>query len=198
MANHGAIGGGYEVDRIGVPTAEGFGGPTIALAAANEITRQLDGPLTALLIYMGEIKQHIHQFSQVGETRVYLREVAGNAIEQTERACAIVSQFAHAYQASGAARTGDPRQADAGGVMFAPVAGQKPLTKREREVLTLISAGHSNKQSARQMGISPRTFECHRAEVIRKLGARNTADLVRTALSHPGVVKPDGAAPKTG
>ena len=197
MTNHGAIGGGHEVDRIGIATAEGFGGPTMALAA-SEIKRQLDGPLTALLIYMGEIKQHIHQFSQAGETRVYLRQVAGNAIEQTERAHAIVRQFASTYQAPGAAPTGDRRQTDASGVMFAPVTGQKPLTKREREVLLLISAGHSNKQSARQMGISPRTFECHRAEVIRKLGARNTADLVRTALSRPGVVKPGDAAPAAG
>ena len=33
-----------------------------------------------------------------------------------------------------------------------------------------------------RMGISPRTFESHRAEAMRKLGARNTADLVRKAL----------------
>jgi DNA-binding CsgD family transcriptional regulator len=36
------------------------------------------------------------------------------------------------------------------------------------------------------MQISPRTFESHRAEAMRKLGARNTAELVRTALLHPG------------
>ena len=35
------------------------------------------------------------------------------------------------------------------------------------------------------MNISPRTFESHRAEAMRKLGARNTADLVRKALLHP-------------
>jgi DNA-binding CsgD family transcriptional regulator len=74
------------------------------------------------------------------------------------------------------------------GVMFASAAGQKPLTKREREVLGLISEGYSNKQGALRMRISPRTFESHRAEAMRKLGARNTADLVRTALLHPGNV----------
>ena len=57
-----------------------------------------------------------------------------------------------------------------------------PLTRREREVLSLISEGYSNKQGALRMGISPRTFESHRAEAMRKLGARNTADLVRKAL----------------
>ena len=61
------------------------------------------------------------------------------------------------------------------------------MTKRESEVLSLISEGYSNKLGALRMGISPRTFESHRAEAMRKLGARNTADLVRTALLHPAV-----------
>jgi DNA-binding CsgD family transcriptional regulator len=51
-------------------------------------------------------------------------------------------------------------------------------------VLSLISEGYSNKQGALRMHISPRTFESHRAEAMRKLGARNTADLVRLALLH--------------
>ena len=55
----------------------------------------------------------------------------------------------------------------------------------EREVLSLISEGCSNKQGALRMNISPRTFESHRAEAMRKLGARNTADLVRKALLQP-------------
>ena len=39
--------------------------------------------------------------------------------------------------------------------MFASSAGQKPLTRREREVLSLISEGYSNKQGALRMSISP-------------------------------------------
>src|SRR5690349_8920836 len=63
--------------------------------------------------------------------------------------------------------------------MLASNPDQKPLTRREREVLALISEGCSNKQGALRMRISPRTFESHRAEAMRKLGAKNTADLVR-------------------
>jgi DNA-binding CsgD family transcriptional regulator len=66
--------------------------------------------------------------------------------------------------------------------MLAPSPEQKPLTRREREVLALISEGYSNKQGALRMNISPRTVESHRAEAMRKLGAKNTADLVRKAL----------------
>jgi DNA-binding CsgD family transcriptional regulator len=74
------------------------------------------------------------------------------------------------------------------GVMFSSAAGNKPLTRREREVLNLISEGCSNKEGALRMRISPRTFESHRAEAMRKLGARNTADLVRAALLHSAAV----------
>jgi FixJ family two-component response regulator len=49
-------------------------------------------------------------------------------------------------------------------------------------VLRLVSEGCTNKEGAKQMNISYRTFECHRAEVMRKLRAKNTADLVRLAL----------------
>ena len=57
------------------------------------------------------------------------------------------------------------------------------LTPRETEVLQLIATGQANKEIARQLGISPRTVEVHRARIMQKLGARNTADLVRIALT---------------
>jgi DNA-binding NarL/FixJ family response regulator len=163
--------------------------------AAAAIARQLNGPLTALLLYMNEIKQHSHQFSQVPGNRVYLQQVVENALQQTERVCALVKQMSDNHAAS--APDAVCRQASEGqalrpgngahkpGLTFAPETGQKPLTRREREVLGLISEGCSNKQGALRMNISPRTFESHRAEAMRKLGARNTADLVRKALLQP-------------
>jgi DNA-binding CsgD family transcriptional regulator len=151
------------------------------------IARQLNGPLTALLLYMNEIKQH--QFSEVPGNRVYLQQVVDNAVQQLERVCTVVKQMSDKHPAcasESASKQG--RESQAGrmpGVMFASESGQKPLTKREREVLSLISEGCSNKQGALRMSISPRTFESHRAEAMRKLGARNTADLVRKALLQP-------------
>ena len=72
-----------------------------------------------------------------------------------------------------------------------PVAGRRSvevrgfaqLTPREREVLQLITNGQSNKEAGRELGISPRTIEVHRARVMEKLGARNTADLMRIVLT---------------
>lgn len=63
------------------------------------------------------------------------------------------------------------------------VRGFSQLTQREREVLQLITNGMSNKEAGRQLEISPRTVEVHRSRVMEKLGARNTADLVRIVLT---------------
>lgn len=64
------------------------------------------------------------------------------------------------------------------------------LTAREWEVMHLVIAGHSNKHVARQLGISYRTVEIHRARVMEKTGASNLLDLVRICSqcqiqSHP-------------
>lgn len=60
------------------------------------------------------------------------------------------------------------------------------LTSREREVLREIAAGASSKEAGRLLGISPRTVEVHRARIMRKLGARNAADLMRIVFSGTG------------
>ncbi|WP_418219823.1 response regulator transcription factor [Bradyrhizobium icense] len=161
--------------------------------AGAAIARQLNGPLTALLLYMNEIKHHSHQFSQGSGNRLYLQQVVENALQQTERVCALVKQMSDNHPAPDAVckRTSEcpaGRSANGArrpGLTFTPESGRKPLTRREREVLSLISEGCSNKQGALRMNISPRTFESHRAEAMRKLGARNTADLVRKALLQP-------------
>ncbi|MEQ1899874.1 MAG: LuxR C-terminal-related transcriptional regulator [Devosia sp.] len=70
-----------------------------------------------------------------------------------------------------------------GGGRPVEVRGFSQLTPREREVLQLITNGQSNKEAGRELGISPRTIEVHRARVMEKLGARNTADLMRIVLT---------------
>lgn len=59
------------------------------------------------------------------------------------------------------------------------------LTQREREIMALIAAGKPSKLIAHKIGISTRTVEAHRARVMIKLNAKNTADLVRIHLSIP-------------
>jgi FixJ family two-component response regulator len=61
--------------------------------------------------------------------------------------------------------------------------GREPLTRREREVLEQFTSGASNKEAGRTLGISPRTIEDHRANIMKKLGAKNAADLVRIVMT---------------
>lgn len=178
-------------------------GPELRLSAiraraademAAAIARELNGPLTALLLYMGEIKHHSDQLAPATGDRAYLQRVVENALAQTERVCGLVKQLAGPHkgdlpipssneEAEAKAARALQQQRVPSAELLGP-SGQKRLTKREREVLRLISEGYSNKQGALRMQISPRTFESHRAEAMRKLGARNTADLVRAALLH--------------
>ncbi|MBV1698717.1 MAG: response regulator [Hyphomicrobiales bacterium] len=60
--------------------------------------------------------------------------------------------------------------------------GLERLTVRERDVLERIARGASNKEAGRELGISPRTVEVHRARIMEKLSAKNAADLMRIVL----------------
>lgn len=57
------------------------------------------------------------------------------------------------------------------------------LTPRERDVMQLVVSGRANKQVAMVLGLSEKTVEVHRANVMRKIGAESLAELVRLVLS---------------
>jgi two-component system, NarL family, response regulator NreC len=61
-------------------------------------------------------------------------------------------------------------------------AEEDPLSDREREVLRLLALGHTNQEIARQLYISVRTAETHRAHIMQKLRLSSRADLVRYAI----------------
>jgi DNA-binding NarL/FixJ family response regulator len=64
-----------------------------------------------------------------------------------------------------------------------------PLSEREREVLRLLALGHTNQEIAKQLYISVRTAESHRAHIMQKLRLETRAELVRYALAH-GLLEP--------
>jgi FixJ family two-component response regulator len=55
------------------------------------------------------------------------------------------------------------------------------LTPREREVFVLVSSGLMNKQAAAELGLAEITVKLHRGNIMRKMGAKSLADLVRMA-----------------
>lgn len=65
-----------------------------------------------------------------------------------------------------------------------------PLTKREQEVLRLIAEENSNAEIADRLFISIRTVDTHRRNLLEKLGAKNTAGLVKAAIKL-GLINPE-------
>lgn len=63
------------------------------------------------------------------------------------------------------------------------VGGPIPiLSPKEREVLKLVAEGFTSKEIGQKMGISPRTADVHRHNLIRKLGLRNRVEAVKRAM----------------
>jgi DNA-binding NarL/FixJ family response regulator len=158
------------------------------------MAHQLSEPLTALLLYLNEIKQAGESSDGTEIVLASVRDMVDMALRETERVCDIMERLGKTVEPPIDAKTAIARGRDAidawtrssaarGDYASPPHAGQQPLTPREHEVLTLITGGASNKEGGHRLGISKRTFEAHRAHLMAKVGAKNAADLVRMALS---------------
>ena len=66
------------------------------------------------------------------------------------------------------------------------------LSPRERQVMKLVTVGVSNKQIAKQLEISERTVEVHRAKVMKKLSASTLVELINLAAEHRGAARASG------
>ena len=66
--------------------------------------------------------------------------------------------------------------------MFEDISKRRPviaeLTRRERDIAQFLVLGHSSKQIARQLDISPRTVEGHRARLMKKMGAASHTEMI--------------------
>jgi len=70
---------------------------------------------------------------------------------------------------------------------FAPLAGEREratLTARQRQVLQLVAEGHTVKQIAAMLEVSPKTIEFHKYRILALLGLHSTAQLARYAQQH--------------
>lgn len=64
------------------------------------------------------------------------------------------------------------------------------ITPRQREILQLVARSHTSREIGEMLGISPRTVETHRANMMQRLGIHDVAGLVRFAVSS-GLVEPE-------
>jgi len=67
--------------------------------------------------------------------------------------------------------------------------GPAMVTPREREIIQLVAEGHSSKETATVLGVSVKTVDAHRANIMRKLRLRSVSDLVRYAIRNK-IVQP--------
>jgi FixJ family two-component response regulator len=124
----------------------------------------------------------IFMISGLGDIAMAVTAIKSGAldfIEKPFRGSEIVARLNEAIEAY-ARRQSEASASKTASLHF---PGREPLTRREREVLEQFTSGASNKEAGRSLGISPRTIEDHRANIMKKLGARNAADLIRMVIT---------------
>jgi two-component system response regulator NreC len=136
-----------------------------------------------LMLSMQDDPTYVRQAFAAGATGYLLKEAADAELVQAVRDVAAGKSFVH--PALGA------RLAAADSVVES--SRQEPLSEREREVLRLLALGHTNQEIARMLSISVRTAETHRAHLMRKLGLKTRAEIVRYALATGQLEPPQGA-----
>jgi DNA-binding NarL/FixJ family response regulator len=100
--------------------------------------------------------------------------VKGSGLEELTAAVHAVSRGERYLDASA-------RQAVAAGPVESPI---ERLTAREREVLTLVAKGATNRDIAGQLGLSPKTVDTHRQSAMRKLDLHDAQAVTRFAVRH--------------
>jgi two-component system response regulator FixJ len=107
-----------------------------------------------------------------------IRNGAFDFIVKPVRISEVVERFEEAV-----AEHSEPASTDHLSKVSLYIPGCEPLTAREREVLARLAIGETNKEIARYLGLSARTIEGYRAGIMRKVGARTAAELLRRVFS---------------
>jgi two-component system response regulator FixJ len=114
-----------------------------------------------------------------GDVSIAVKAMKAGAVDFIEKPFdtdVLLDAIGRAFERIASAADVEVRAADAAVVLGA-------LTAREREVLDGLAQGYPNKTIAYDLGISPRTVEVHRANVMAKLGARSLSDALRIAFA---------------
>jgi two-component system response regulator NreC len=144
------------------------------LEAAEEIISASKGA-RVLVLSMQDDPTYVREAFAAGASGYMLKEAADIELVQAVREVANGGRYVHPTLGARLA------QAE---VEAARRAADDPLSEREREVLRLLALGHTNQEIAKQLYISVRTAETHRAHIMQKLGLGTRAELVRYALAN--------------
>jgi two-component system, NarL family, response regulator NreC len=127
-----------------------------------------------LVLSMQDDPRYVREAFEAGASGYVLKEAADAELVAAIRDVAAGGQYVHPELGARlvAAETAERRRAE-----------DDPLSDREREVLRLLALGHTNQEIAKELYISVRTAETHRAHIMQKLRLSSRAELVRYALS---------------
>jgi DNA-binding NarL/FixJ family response regulator len=145
-----------------------------------EVTRQIlnDSPTTEVLILtMHQSEQVVREVLQAGARAYVLKSDADQSLltaieallEHKPFLTPNVTDFVLTGYMNDAREPAEPQP-------------KTRTTPREREIIQLLAEGKSNKEVASALGISTRTAEVHRANIMRKLGVDSLGDLIRYAI----------------
>jgi two-component system response regulator NreC len=134
-----------------------------------------------LVLSMQDDPRYVREAFDAGASGYVLKEAADTEVVGAIRAVAAGERYVHPSLGAKlvAAESAERRRAE-----------QDPLSEREREVLQLLALGHTNQEIAKQLFISVRTAETHRAHIMQKLHLHSRAELVRYALAE-GLLEPE-------
>jgi two-component system response regulator NreC len=127
-----------------------------------------------LVLSMQDDPRYLREAFAAGASGYVLKEAADTEVVTAIREVAAGNRYVHPELGARliAAEAEAARQAE-----------EDPLSDREREVLRLLALGFTNQEIAKQLYISVRTAETHRAHVMQKLRLQSRAELVRYAIA---------------
>lgn len=136
---------------------------------------EASGGAKVLVLSMQDDPRYVREAFSSGASGYLLKEAADIDVVQAIREVAAGNRYVHPALGARLAQAevdAEKRSAD------------DPLSDREREVLRLLALGHTNQEIAKDLFISVRTAETHRAHIMRKLGIATRAELVHYALAN--------------
>lgn len=152
------------------------------LQAAREINR-LHPHVRILILSMHDNEQYFFEAIKAGASGYVLKSVADRDLLEACRAAMRGEPFLYPGAVTALIREHLNRSRSG-----EPAAGSI-LTSREEEVVKLVAEGYSTREIANTLGISAKTVERHRSNVLQKLGLRDRLELTRYAI-RTGLIEP--------
>ena len=140
--------------------------------------RQISPPTHIMIISMHSKVEYIVKAFEAGATGYMTKE---SATERLLQGIAQVLNGEYFMDGSVSHRVVEKLMQTPEKEMKITDAGYETLTSREQEILVLLAEGHSAKEAAAKLFISPKTVENHRTNIMNKLGLHSTLELVRYA-----------------